>query len=385
MLSNHTIAIVKSTIPLLADAGTAVTEHFYNRMFTHNPELKDIFNMSNQVSGKQQFALFNALAAYATHIDNLDVLKQAIARINHKHASLNILPHHYDIVGLHLIATLKELAPEAFTSEVEKAWIEAYALLSDVFITQEEGIYRTTEESLGGWRNTRSFTIKNIVQESAFVKSFYLQPTDGNSISSYLPGQYIAVHVKPNNCDNIQIRQYSLSQNANPNHYRISVKQEGVVSQYLHQLEIGNTIHLSPPAGDFVLQETPSPKVLISAGVGITPMMSMLESLSKSEQPFPIHFIHACASAQEHSFESRVTALESELPQLTTHFWHEKGQTPYNRGRIDLSTLALPIATGEFYLCGPSGFMAAMKQQLIALKVPEAQIFYEVFGPHETL
>ena len=94
MLSENTIKIVKSTIPLLVSAGTGVTEHFYNRMFTHNPELKHIFNMSNQATGKQPFALFNALAAYAQHIDNLEVLTSALNRINHKHASLNLDPRH---------------------------------------------------------------------------------------------------------------------------------------------------------------------------------------------------------------------------------------------------------------------------------------------------
>ena len=85
MLSEKTIQIVKSTLPLLAQAGPQVTEYFYDRMFSYNPELKNIFNMTHQQSGSQQFALFNALAAYAANIDNLAVLKGALARINHKH------------------------------------------------------------------------------------------------------------------------------------------------------------------------------------------------------------------------------------------------------------------------------------------------------------
>lgn len=96
MLSQRTITLVKQSLPLLADAGVEVTEHFYQRMFAHNPELLDVFNLSNQRSGKQQFALFNALAAYATYIDQPEVLTSAIARINHKHTSLHCatsLPH----------------------------------------------------------------------------------------------------------------------------------------------------------------------------------------------------------------------------------------------------------------------------------------------------
>ncbi|MGB2064831.1 MAG: globin domain-containing protein, partial [Marinomonas gallaica] len=83
MLSQTHIDTVKATIPVLASAGTAITEHFYKRMFTHNPELKDVFNMSHQATGRQPAALFNAIAAYATHIDNLEVLTGAVMRIAH--------------------------------------------------------------------------------------------------------------------------------------------------------------------------------------------------------------------------------------------------------------------------------------------------------------
>ncbi|MBQ4844649.1 NO-inducible flavohemoprotein [Pseudoalteromonas sp. MMG005] len=384
MLSSNTIALVKSTIPLLSQAGTAVTAHFYDRMFTHNPELKDIFNMSNQQSGKQHFALFNALAAYATHIDNLPVLAAAVERINHKHASLNILPHHYDIVGLHLIETLKELAPNEFTPDIEQAWREAYALLADVFITQEEGIYKTTEEKLGGWRNTRTFIVDSIVQESAKVKSFYLRSADSKAVVDFQPGQYIGVHVKPVECQNVQIRQYSLSGEKQPNGYRISVKQQGLVSNHMHSLKAGDEVELSPPAGDFMLQSNMSPKVLISAGVGITPMMAMLESIATLTQPPQTHFVHACINQAEHSFAKRVDTLTTDRIEINADIWYEQGEG-HHQGRIDLAQLSLPTESGEFYLCGPTPFMAAMKQQLLALNVAPERILYEVFGPHESL
>ena len=130
MLTTKHIAIVKSTIPLLENGGTAITEHFYNRMFTHNPELQDIFNMSNQKTGRQKTALFEAILAYAQNIDNLTVLKHAVERITQKHTSFNIQPEHYDVVGLHLIETLRELLPEQFTAQVESAWSAAYGVLA---------------------------------------------------------------------------------------------------------------------------------------------------------------------------------------------------------------------------------------------------------------
>ncbi len=157
MLSAQTIAIVKSTVPLLEGAGVAITNHFYQRMFQVNPELKDIFNMTNQHSGRQQFALFSAIAAYAKNIDNLSVLTETVERVAHKHTSFFIQPEHYDIVGHHLIETLRELAPDAFTPEVEQAWTEAYGVLANIFTGRERQLYNQTEQKPGGWYGPRRF------------------------------------------------------------------------------------------------------------------------------------------------------------------------------------------------------------------------------------
>lgn len=99
MLDAQTIATVKATIPLLVETGPKLTAHFYDRMFTHNPELKEIFNMSNQRNGDQREALFNAIAAYASNIENLPALLPAVEKIAQKHTSFQIKPEQYNIVG----------------------------------------------------------------------------------------------------------------------------------------------------------------------------------------------------------------------------------------------------------------------------------------------
>lgn len=109
MLDAQTIATVKATIPLLVETGPKLTAHFYDRMFTHNPELKEIFNMSNQRNGDQREALFNAIAAYASNIENLPALLPAVEKIAQKHTSFQIQPEQYNIVGGHLLATLDEM------------------------------------------------------------------------------------------------------------------------------------------------------------------------------------------------------------------------------------------------------------------------------------
>lgn len=396
MLSENTIRIVKSTVPLLANAGVAVTNHFYERMFSHNPELKDIFNMSNQQSGRQQFALFGAIAAYAKHIDNLAELSTLVERVANKHTSFFIQPEHYPIVGQHLLATLQELAPDAFTEEVTAAWAEAYGFLADILIGRENQLYQDKQTAVGGWLGPRVFRVANKRYESELVASFLLEPKDGNPVVDYLPGQYLGIKLKPTGEGPIEIRQYSLSDKANGRSYRISVKREqsplpGRVSNYLHQfVNEGDELELLPPAGNFYLQSTEVPTVLISGGVGITPMMAMLETLCATEAPPPVWFLHATEHAGQHSFVERVDSLADSVRALKVYYWHRQQQSHSNTvfcGLIDLQRLSdeLPLAAGQFYICGPIDFMKTVKGQLLAMDVPVEHIHYEVFGPHSDI
>ncbi|WP_405598516.1 MULTISPECIES: NO-inducible flavohemoprotein [unclassified Pseudoalteromonas] len=393
MLSDKTIEIVKSTVPLLAQAGTVVTDHFYKRMFSHNPELKNIFNMANQDTGRQQFALFNALAAYAQNIDNLAVLKEALARINHKHTSLNILPEHYPIVGAHLIGTLKELIPEQFTPDVEYAWREAYALLADICITEEAALYAHSKNKYGGWAGTREFKITNKQVESELVTSFILTPVDGEAVITHKPGQYLGIKVKPEGAEYEEIRQYSISQKSNAKNYRISVKKElqpklGMVSNHLHALELGAIVELYPPAGDFFLRNNTNPAVLISAGVGQTPMLAMLETLLSDNSNQDIMYLHACENTQQHSFAKYLNGLNAVYNRLQTMTWFNQaieGADFIGLMNLNAVQTQLPLTNGDFYLCGPAGFMAFIKNQLLELGVKNEHIHYEVFGPHQDL
>lgn len=123
MLDAQTIATVKATIPLLVETGPKLTAHFYDRMFAHNPELKEIFNMSNQRNGDQREALFNAIAAYASNLENLPALLPAVEKIAQKHTSFQIQPEQYNIVGTHLLATLDEMfSPGRSTGCLGKAY-----------------------------------------------------------------------------------------------------------------------------------------------------------------------------------------------------------------------------------------------------------------------
>ena len=393
MLTTHHIAIVKSTIPLLEAGGSDITEHFYQRLFLHNPELKDIFNMSNQASGRQKTALFEAILAYAKNIDNISVLKHAVERIAQKHTSFHIQPAHYQVVGLHLIETLRELLPEQFTPEVEEAWTVAYGVLAEVFINREEQLYAERENSQGGWRGKRAFCLVDKKVESEFVTSFVFEPIDQQPIIDYQVGQYIGIELTPHKSNHVEIRQYSLSDKPNNKSYRISVKRElgthnGLMSNHLHDhLNVGDLVDLHAPAGDFFFINREAPVVLVSAGVGITPMQAMLEKLASEAYDNQIHYIHACENELQHSFKQRTQEL-CDLRGWQHNTWYRETQSNNkntHQGFINFNDIDLPVCDGNYYLCGPVGFMQFAKTDLMKLGVDEARIHYEVFGPHATL
>ncbi|AHG19054.1 dihydropteridine reductase [Chania multitudinisentens RB-25] len=396
MLDSQTITTVKSTIPLLAATGPKLTAYFYDRMFAHNPELKDIFNMSNQRNGDQRQALFDAICAYANNLENLAALLPAVERIAQKHASFNIQPDQYQIVGHHLLATLDEmLKPD---QEVLDAWGKAYGVLADVFIQREGQIYQESEHDDGGWRDLRAFQIVEKQPQSDVISSFVLAPVDGGRVKDFKPGQYLAVYIKDNTLTNQEIRQYSLSTSPNGKYYRIAVKREeqGTVSNFLHQqAKEGDILYIAPPRGDFTLDITPAtPITLISAGIGQTPMLSMLNSLHDRQHQADIHWLHAAKNGAVHAFAAEVADIAGRLPNLNRHVWYSnpnaddvQGRDYDSHGPMELSVLqtALNNPLMHYYFCGPVSFMQFIAKQLLDMGVAAERIHYECFGPHKVL
>lgn len=396
MLDAQTIAVVKSTIPLLAETGPKLTAHFYDRMFRHNPELMDIFNMSNQRNGDQREALFNAICAYATHIENLAAILPAVEKIAQKHTSFQIRPDQYQIVGHHLLATLDEMFHPG--DEVLDAWGKAYGVLAQVFIDREGQIYDETKAKTGGWAGTRPFRIVAKKPQSALITSFELEPVDGKPVADYRPGQYTAVWLKPDEFAHQEIRQYSLTRNPNGKSYRIAVKREGEgqVSNWLHQhAKEGDVINLVAPAGDFFMDVAPeTPVTLISGGVGQTPMLAMLNTLAASGHRGQVNWFHAAENGKVHAFADEVAQLGQRLPAFHSHVWYsqpdadDSANPRYDsEGLMALADQASHFSNPatQFYLCGPVGFMKFAAEQLVDLGVDKSHIHYECFGPHKVL
>jgi nitric oxide dioxygenase len=392
MLNATDRAIVKSTVPLLESGGETLTTYFYKKLLTRYPQVQPLFNQAHQASGDQPRALANGVLMYARHIDQLDQLGDLVAKIINKHVALQILPEHYPLVGECLLEAIREvLGAEIATDEVISAWGKAYGQLADILMGAEESIYDEKAKALGGWRGAREFKVVAKVPESAEITSFYFAPADGQPILAFTAGQYIGMQLF---VEGKEIRRnYSLSALGGNNQYRISVKREpgGRASNYLHdQLNVGDSINLFTPSGEFTLVHNDKPLVLISGGVGITPTLAMLEAALETQRP--IHFIHCARNGSVHAFRDWIEDLAGKHPQLKRFYCYSEddGVIPaaHAVGLLDQARLEqwLPANRDvDAYFLGPKGFMAAMKRQLKAAGVPETQARYEFFGPASAL
>ncbi|KAK9244488.1 globin-like protein [Lipomyces tetrasporus] len=405
-LTSDQVKIVKATVPVLATRGATVTAHFYSNLLRDNPELKNIFNTTNQTNGHQSRALAGAVYAYAAHIDELGALSPAVKRICHKHASLYIRPGQYEIVGKYLLGAFQEVLGNAFTPEVRDAWAAAYWQLAKIMIDAEENLYREGD----GWTDWRNFRVYKKTPESEEITSFYLTPEDGKPLPLYKPGQYISVRIKVPGLEHYQCRQYSLSDSPGNEYYRISVKKDrgldsataqtvshpGLISNHLHNsVQVGDIIQVSCPQGDFYLEETKSksPVVLISAGVGLTPLMSMINTLTSTHSDRPIHWIHATHSRFTQAFRADIQMVAKSHENVRATVFNKLpcdddvlGSDYHYAGRLDLSKLDrtsdlyLNNKSTEYFICGPTTFMTHTEMVLLELGVDASRIHVELFG-----
>lgn len=397
-MNNYQKQLISATVPILRESGEDLTDYFYARMFKHHPELRNMFNMGNQANGRQKSALANAVLAYAENIENPSVLIGVLKGIGSKHTSLNIQPEQYKIVGTHLIASIKEVIGEPATDEILEAWTVAFFQLADIMINVEKGLYAENLSKEGGWNGWRNFIIKRIEQESAEIKSFYLYPQDGKEIANFHPGQFISVQVFIEELNLLQPRQYSLSTSYNSEYYRISVKKEsgmnsnpsGMVSNAMHLKSEGDIISISAPAGLFHLEkDSENPLVLISGGVGFTPMLSMLETNMNALQNKKTVWIHGCRNESVHAFKNQIEELKQNTEWLETHTFYDTSEDEKNLpenislGRVDLQKCSdsILIEGAKFYICGPEIFIKTQYESLLNLNVSRENIFYEEFGP----
>ncbi|MFE2532100.1 MOSC domain-containing protein [Streptomyces sp. NPDC059371] len=242
------------------------------------------------------------------------------------------------------------------------------------------------------WQGFRPLTVTEIVPESSDVFSLFLGAPDGDPLPAALPGQFVTVRMLPDLRGPSVIRSYSLSGQPGDASYRISIKQEphGVGSAYLRRhIAVHDTLDVAAPRGTFVLGETSAPVVLISAGVGATPVLAMLHSLARSKHPHQVWWIHGARDGVEHPFAREVGALLSRLSSGHRYIAYSRprdddrlGEDYNGVGRLSgavLTGLNLP-PEAQAYVCGPTAFMDDMTAALLGCGLESARIHTEIFG-----
>ncbi|SFG69453.1 globin domain-containing protein [Streptomyces mirabilis] len=395
MLSTESAALVRATLPTVAGALDEITTRFYDTMFHDRPELLDgMFNRGNQASGAQRRALAGSIAAFATALlDDPDTRPDTLlARIAHKHTAVGVTEDQYTIVHKYLFGAIAEVLGDAVTPEVAAAWDEVYWLMAGALISQEARLYQAAGVQPG--KIWRQWTVVERRTETADVVSLLLRPADGEPAPRARAGQYVSVRVRMT--DGVhQLRQYSLSSDPDRELRRITVKRvtrdtggpDGEVSNLLHDhIREGDELTLSTPFGDVFLDapaDATTPLVLVSAGIGCTPMTGILAHLAAHGSTRPVLVLHADHSPADHALHAETRDLLGQLPQARAVFWYERPgpeEPDALTGLMDLREAQLPDDATVF-LCGPLPFMREVRGQLLSAGVPARRIRYEVFGP----
>jgi ferredoxin-NADP reductase/MOSC domain-containing protein YiiM/ferredoxin len=251
----------------------------------------------------------------------------------------------------------------------------------------------TTASPPPAWSGFRQLTVSRIDQEGDSVISIRLEDPEGAPLPGARPGQYVTVRVKPAETGRSLLRNYSLSGPPDAGYYRMTVKRErdGAASGYLHtRLHVGDQLDIAAPRGTFILDHTNAPILLISAGIGATPVLAMLHALAQERSDREVWWLHGARSKHDHSFAAEAYALLSSLPRVHAHVYYSRpgpndheGTDFDGAGRLTPAVLAElePPGDAHAYLCGPASFMEEISAALAALGLEAARIHTEPFGP----
>lgn len=382
MLSTQSLPLIETTLPLVGERMPAIAKNFYGRMLTAHPELFDgLFSRSNQKNGSQQQALAGSIAAFATHlVKNPDTTPEAmLARIAHKHVSLDIRPEQYDIVYQYLFEAIADELSDVITAEIAGAWTEVYWLMAHAMVKMETGLYA----GAAGDKPLAPWVVVGKEAAGTDAVTFTLEPADDTPVTPSLPGQYVSVTVlMPDGIH--QVRQYSLSDGTRlrTRVFTTKLDADGEVSPALHRdVQIGDQLILSNPCGDITLSEGDHPLVLASAGIGCTLSASILRSLAEQGSKREVLVLHAESTLKRWALRDQMREDIALLEAAELELWLEtpNGDESHN-GFMSLANVTIPD-NASVYLCGPLPFMRSLRSQALESGVPAERIHYEVFGP----
>ncbi len=270
-------------------------------------------------------------------------------------------------------------------------WRESFEALLEGPGTGNAGLATTSPPP--AWAGFRRLAVTAIEPEGESVISIRLEDPDGAGLPGAGPGQYLTLRIQPDGAQRSLLRNYSLSGPPDAGYYRIAVKREreGAVSGYLHtRLAVGDQLDVAAPRGTFILDQTDAPVLLISAGIGATPVLAMLQALAARHADREIWWLHGARSGREHSFAAEARALLASLPHVRAHVCYSRpgpndheGQGFDSTGRLTASLLSKlePPRDAEAYMCGPTPFMDEISASLAAMGIEASRIHTEPFGP----
>jgi ferredoxin-NADP reductase/MOSC domain-containing protein YiiM/ferredoxin len=289
-----------------------------------------------------------------------------------------------DLERIRLAADIPALSP---------GWRQSF---EELLQAAEQGgpVVSATDAGGPGWPGFRPLTVSRIVAETSDVRSIHLAAPDGAPLPRPRPGQFVTIRL-PDTVQPTTLRSYSLSSAPDDPAYRISVKRDGrgLASRWLHEhLTVGTTLEVAAPRGDFTLDGSGSsgsdPIVLVSAGIGVTPVLAMLHDLAAHRSTRPVWWLHSTRDAGQRVFAAEIAELLTRLPNARVRYFSTAASAVAPAapdtvaGRMSgraLTDLGIP-ASASVYLCGPEGFLAAMRVVFLELGIDAGHISSELFG-----
>jgi len=381
-LSQKTIDTIVATAPVVAPKALDITSNFYGRVIGKHPELLAFFNPAHNVpvSLHQPKALAASIVAYASNITDLSPLLApggAVEAIANRHVALSIFPAQYVVVYENLMESIAEVLGSVVTPGIAAAWGEAVLFLAKVFIDMEENLYQMIENREGGWSGLADFEVSEIKEVGENIKSVSFKPPRGSPLAGsnfeFSCGHYLSLKVDPEGDGLTAPRHYTVTSPPGVNYLQCTVKKikGGKVSTYIHEkLKVGDVVKLAAPVGVFTVDEKEvKSAVLVSAGIGITPMINMKRTLGKKVK-LRVH-VDSSPKAVAHR------SVFASCPVLEKFTRVAGGKRPSVKDLV-AETLAKAGKDNDFFICGPEEWMTNMQKEF--LDCGAKKVMTEVFG-----
>jgi len=375
-LSDAHAETVKATLGPVGENIQTIANTFYSKMFAAHPELiSDLFNRGNQKQQAQQKALAASVVKFASHLvdDSAPDPVIMLNRIAHKHVSLGVTEAQYKIVYENLMAAIAEVLGDAVTPEVAEAWSAVYWLMADVLIKAEKDLYASD-----GVTDGDVFRRGKVVEKTELSSAVTAFTVEGE-FTQPRPGQYTSIGVKLDDGAR-QLRQYSIIE-GDASRYRIAVQKDGEVSSFLQErIDVGDTVDVTLAAGDLVLQPGERPVVLISSGIGSTPLTGILRHLAQNNDPRRVTYVHSDDAEGSWAQAQETRELVEKLGDGALKTYFRGDDQRVNVGELD-------VAGADVYLCGGTGFLQSLRDDLAQLPADKApaNVYYELFSPNDWL